>query len=76
MKIFAERIRELRKEKKQTQTQMANYLRCSLRTYQYYESATHYPDIPDLIKLADFYDVSTDYLLGRSEERQREAALR
>jgi len=72
MKIFAERIRRLRKEKKQTQMQMANYLGCSLRTYQYYESATHYPDIPDLIKLADFFGVSADYLLGRSGERKWE----
>ena len=69
MKIFAERLRELRKEKKRTQAQMADYLQCSMRAYQYYESATHYPEIPDLMKLADFFEVSTDYLLGRSEVR-------
>jgi len=69
MEIFAERLKELRKEKKQTQTQMANYLGCSLRAYQYYESATHYPEIPDLMKLTDFFGVSTDYLLGRSDQR-------
>ncbi|WP_325200996.1 helix-turn-helix domain-containing protein [Oscillibacter sp.] len=69
MEIFAKRLRELRKEKKLTQKQMADYLQCSLRAYQYYESATHYPEIPDLIKLADFFGVSTDYLLGRTEER-------
>ena len=69
MEIFAQRLRALRKEKKQTQTQMANHLRCSLRAYQYYESATHYPEIPDLLKLADFFSVSIDYLLGRSDER-------
>ena len=69
MEFFARRLRELRKEKKRTQTQMADYLQCSLRAYQYYESATHYPEIPDLMKLADFFDVTTDYLLGRTEER-------
>lgn len=69
MKIFAERLRVLRKEQKKTQGQMADYLQCSLRAYQYYESATHYPEIPDLMKLADFFGVSTDYLLGRSGER-------
>ena len=69
MEIFAKRLRELRKEKKLTQKQMADHLQCSLRAYQYYESAAHYPEIPDLIKLADFFGVSTDYLLGRSEER-------
>lgn len=69
METFAKRLKELRTEKKWTQTQMAEYLQCSLRAYQYYESATHYPEIPDLMKLADFFGVSTDYLLGRSEER-------
>ncbi len=69
MEIFAKRLRELRKEKKLTQKQMADHLQCSLRAYQYYESAAHYPEIPDLIKLADFFGVSTDYLLGRSQER-------
>lgn len=67
MKIFAQRMRELRKEKKQTQ--MAELLGIKLRAYQYYESATFYPEIPNLIKLADYFDVSTDYLLGRSDER-------
>ena len=39
MEIFAKRLKGLRKEKKQTQAQMADYLQCSLRAYQYYESA-------------------------------------
>lgn len=69
MEVFAQRLRELRKEKKRTQSQMSDFLQCSLRAYQYYESATHYPEIPDLMKLADFFGVSTDYLLGRTEER-------
>lgn len=69
MKIFAKRIKELRKEKKQTQTNMAELLDIKLRAYQYYESATYYPEIPNLIKLADYFNVTTDYLLGRSDER-------
>lgn len=69
MKIFAQRVKELRKEKKRTQSQMAEYLKITTRSYQYYESATHYPDVPGLMKLADYFDVSTDYLLGRSQER-------
>ena len=48
METFAKRLKGLRKEKKRTQAQMADYLQCSLRAYQYYESATHYPEIPDL----------------------------
>ena len=70
MKIFAQRIRELRKETGQKQIEIADYLNISLRAYQYYESATHYPDVAGLIKLADYFEVSTDYLLGRSPERK------
>ena len=49
---------------------MAQYLEIGLRAYQYYESATNYPNIPSLIKLADYFAVTTDYLLGRSQERE------
>ena len=59
----------MRKEKNMRQADVAKLLGIGVRTYQYYESATHYPEIPDLLKLADFFGVSTDYLLGRSEER-------
>lgn len=69
MENFAKRLKELRKERKKTQTEMAQYLGIVLRAYQYYESATNYPNIPGLIKLADYFGVSTDYLLGRSQER-------
>lgn len=69
MKIFAQRLRELRKEKKQKQREMAERLEISLRAYQYYESASNYPDVAGLMKLADYFEVSTDYLLGRSDQR-------
>ena len=69
MKIFAERLKLLRKEKHQTQAEIAEFLGITSRTYQYYESAAHDPDIFRLIKLADYFDVTLDYLLGRSEER-------
>ena len=69
MKIFAGRLKELRKEKKQKQQEMADYLGESIRAYQYYESATHYPDVSGLIQLADYFGVTTDYLLGRRDSR-------
>lgn len=69
MKLFAQRVKELRKEKKKTQSEVAEYLGIKLRAYQYYESATYYPDVRGLIKLADYFAVSTDYLLGRSDKR-------
>ena len=70
MELFAQRLKELRKEHKKTQKEVAQYLEVGLRAYQFYESATNYPNIPGLIKLADFFDVTTDYLLGRSQERK------
>ena len=67
--IFAERLKSLRKEKRFTSKEVAEYLGIGQRAYLYYESAVHYPDVPGLMKLADLFEVSTDYLLGRSEER-------
>ena len=69
METFAQRMKELRSEKKRTQTDMAELLGIKVRAYQYYESGTHYPEVPNLIKLADYFGVTTDYLLGRSEKR-------
>lgn len=64
------RIRDLREDNDLNQTQVANVLNCSQRTYSYYESGGH--DIPTetLIKLADFYGVSVDYLLGRTDVKE------
>ena len=69
MSNFALRMKELRKEKKIKQIDMAKFLGVSLRSYQYYESAEHYPDLPGVVKLADYFDVSMDYLTGRTDQR-------
>ena len=69
MEFFARRLKELRKSRKKTQREMAESLGIGLRAYQYYESAEHYPDVPGLIALADYFEVSADYLLGRSDQR-------
>lgn len=60
----------MREDNDLNQTEVAKVLCCSQRTYSYYESGGH--DIPTdvLIKLADFYDVSIDYLLGRTNVRE------
>mgnify|MGYP001063571856 FL=1 len=55
-----------------TQPELAELLNQSLRAYQYYESCEHIPEFPNLVLLADFYDVSMDYLIGRSETRDRQ----
>ena len=69
---IAERLKALRKEKKMRQSDVANLLGIGVRTYQYYEGDEHRPDYEMLIRLADLFDVSTDYLLGRSQERSVE----
>ena len=69
MANLGDRLKLLRKEKGLKQVEIVERFNQSPRAYQYYESAAHYPEIPDLIKLADFFGVSTDYLLGRSQER-------
>lgn len=69
MEVFAERLKALRKERKLRQSDVAKLLGIGVRTYQYYEGDEHRPDYEMLIKLADFFGVSTDYLLGRTGER-------
>ena len=62
-----QRIRNLREDKDMTQTQMSRILSCSQRVYSNYERGDI--DIPTsvLIKLADFHNVSVDYLLDRTD---------
>lgn len=64
------RIRDLREDKDLTQTQMGEILSCSQRVYSNYERGEL--DIPTeiLIKLADFHNTTTDYILGRTDYRQ------
>lgn len=69
MEIFASRLKELRKADRRSSKEIAEYMGISQRAYLYYESAVHYPDVPGLMKLADYFNVTTDYLLGRSDER-------
>lgn len=69
------RIRALRKEKNMTQAELAKVLKVSDRTVGFYETGDRDPDTETLKKLADFFAVSVDYLLGRSELRGFEAAV-
>jgi len=63
------RIRDLREDHDLTQTQVARLLGMSQTGYSKYETGEN--DIPTavLIKLADFYNTSTDYLLGRTDKK-------
>ncbi len=63
------RIRDLREDKDLTQKQMGEILSCSQRVYSNYERGEL--DIPTeiLIKLADFHNVSVDYILNRTDTK-------
>ena len=67
--MYGERMKALRKERKVPQQQLADLMGVKIRGYQYYETEKTAPPINALIALADFYDVSIDYLVGRSDDR-------
>lgn len=66
---FGELLANLRKERSLLQKEIAIYLNMTVATISNYENGVHTPDLNTLIKLADFYDVSTDYLLQRTRYR-------
>ena len=65
MAIFADRLKELRKKSNLTQKALAEIVGSSERGIQNYELENNKPTSDVLIKLADYFNVSTDYLLGR-----------
>lgn len=64
---FGEFLAELRKERGCLQKEVAAYLNMTVATISNYEKGVHSPDLNTLIKLADFFNVSTDYLLQRTK---------
>ena len=72
MPVFADRLKEIRNAKGVTQKAMAEHLGITEQAYQKYEYAMREPNHEITVKLADFFDVSTDYLLGRSDNPRRQ----
>ena len=68
---FTERLVSLRKDQNLTQKQLALGLSLSEVAIQNYESGRRKPAYDVLIALADYFDVSLDYLVGRSDDPQR-----
>ena len=64
-----ERIRDLREDNDLTQKDLAEYLNCSQVSYSYYEIGKRDLPISALIRLAEYYNCSTDYLLGLTDEK-------
>ncbi len=64
---FGEKLYRLRIGHQVYQKQLAAYLHVSTGTISNYENGVHYPDLKMLCKIADFFHVSVDYLLDRTE---------
>ena len=71
MSTFSERILKLKKEKNLLQKDIAENISVSLRSYQDYEYGKMEPKMSNLVALADYFDVSLDYLVGRSDDPTR-----
>ena len=64
------RLRECRKEKGLTQGEVSIYCDITEKAYQNYELMTREPKLEILLKIADLFDVSLDYLVGRTDKKQ------
>ena len=67
--MFSERLKSARNSKNVTQKTVADFLGINLEAYQHYEYNIRKPKFDTLIKLADYFNVSLDWLTGRSDER-------
>jgi len=65
MTIFSERFKELRLGKKLAQTEIAKILNVSNGTVGLWETGKRLPSYEVLVRIANFFDVTTDFLLGR-----------
>lgn len=68
--IIAKRLKELRLERGYTQRQIAIYSDITETAYQNYELMKREPKVQVLVKIADFYNVSLDYLTGRTNTKE------
>lgn len=66
--MFAERLRQLRLDEGITQSELAVIANLSLRGYRKFELGENSPNMVTLITLADYFNVSLDYLVGRSDD--------
>ena len=64
--MFAERLKELREKYDLSQLELGKILSVTSQSISNYETGKRMPEIPELIKLADYFGVSVDYLIGRT----------
>jgi transcriptional regulator with XRE-family HTH domain len=68
LELLGDRLRQQRKQRKLTQENVAQRIGVARTTYAMYEQNSREPDNETLQKLADFFEVSIDYLLGRTND--------
>lgn len=68
---FSTRLKELRQHNKISQQELADLLGITTRALRFYESGDREPNLSGLISLADFFHVSLDYLVGRSNDTNK-----
>lgn len=64
------RIKELRDERNMTQVRLSTELSVAQETISAYESGKHFPSVKSLIKMAELFDASCDYILGLNDIRK------
>ncbi len=68
--MYFQRLRDLREDMDMNQTQVAQILHTSQTVYSRYERGFQTIPVDHLLTLADFYGVSTDYILGRTNNKK------
>ena len=68
MAEFHERLGEIRRERGLTQGDVAEHFGMVTRSYRHWENGSREPSLSNLVRLADLFGVTTDWLLGRTDE--------
>ena len=67
MENFSERLKTMRAVSGKRQKDIADAMGITSRAYQYYEKGTKEPTLSKIVALADYFDVSLDYIVGRTD---------
>ena len=65
-----QRIQDLRTDADMSQKQLSEILHISQRSYSHYETGSRTIPVEMLIRLANYYDISVDYLVGRTDKKE------
>lgn len=71
IKVYYHRIEDLRTDKDKTQREIADIIKCNCEVYRRYEKGIREIPVWALVKLAEYYNTSTDYILGLTDNPVR-----